>query len=191
MTIEDRVRDSLRAHAERVSASLDSWSEIERRLDPGSTQPSVRQRVLVAAVALTITAGAVLLVVRAFGSGSTRPASIAPGDTLLFSVRNSWFPDSNVFALSGGSKDVTPYLAGPTSDVDASISPDASSVAFSRDGDIFVMGLDGSGLLQVTHDERNRTIYDEYPVWSPDGTNLAFERDGRRHRIWIVGSDGS
>ena len=54
-------------------------------------------------------------------------------------------------------------------------SPDGTKLAFesSRDGDaeIYVMGPDGSGLSQVTHNEQN----DFSPAWSPDGSKIAVQ----------------
>jgi Tol biopolymer transport system component len=59
-----------------------------------------------------------------------------------------------------------------------------------RDGDweIYVMNADGTNLLQLTHN----TCADEYPVWSPDGDEIAFksDRDGD-FDIYIMNADGS
>ncbi|WP_229403200.1 DUF11 domain-containing protein [Micromonospora okii] len=59
------------------------------------------------------------------------------------------------------------------------VSPDGTRIAFeqTRDGvgswhDLFVVGVDGSGLRQVT----DGTNDNRRPTWSPDGTALAFER---------------
>jgi Tol biopolymer transport system component len=59
-----------------------------------------------------------------------------------------------------------------------------------RDGDwdIYVMNIDGSNLVQLTDDP----AADEYPVWSPDGTQIAFysDRDGNCN-IYLMNADGS
>lgn len=59
-----------------------------------------------------------------------------------------------------------------------------------RDGDweIYVMNVDGSNLAQLTHNGAN----DEYPVWSPDGSQIAFQtnRDGN-YEIYVMNADGS
>lgn len=62
-------------------------------------------------------------------------------------------------------------------------SPDGTKIAFhsNRNGDfdIFMMNADGSEQVAVTADARS----DGYPVFSPDGTELAITRD---REIWTV-----
>ena len=73
-------------------------------------------------------------------------------------------------------------------------SPNGKQIVFSsrRDGgdlDLFVMNADGSGVTQLTF---NDGIADDDPVWSPDGTHIAFHsaRDGDEE-IFVVNADGS
>jgi TolB protein len=67
-------------------------------------------------------------------------------------------------------------------------SPRGDKIAFvtARDGDseIYVMNADGSEQRKLT---RN-TVRDFYPVWSPDGRRIAFERNGQ---VWLMNADGS
>ncbi|WP_434742255.1 hypothetical protein [Micromonospora sp. SH-82] len=73
------------------------------------------------------------------------------------------------------------------------ISPDGTRIAFeqTRTGvnswrDVFVVGVDGTGLRQVTDGVGDY----RHPTWSPDGTGLAFERsDGGVPQIWRVPVD--
>lgn len=53
---------------------------------------------------------------------------------------------------------------------------------------IFSYALDGSDRQQLTHDGAN-----QYPSWSPDGTQILFSstRSGQLPRIWIMAADGS
>jgi Tol biopolymer transport system component len=67
-------------------------------------------------------------------------------------------------------------------------SPDGSRLAFWADADdlnaqIFVVNADGSGLRQITRGGENR-----WPAWSPDGTQIAFVRNGTLH---IMAADGT
>ncbi len=50
------------------------------------------------------------------------------------------------------------------------------------------MNTDGSNLVQLTHDSGSN----QYPVWSPDGTQIAFNsnRDGN-YEIYLMNADGT
>jgi Tol biopolymer transport system component len=53
------------------------------------------------------------------------------------------------------------------------ISPDASTVAFSYKGNIYLVDANGGEARQLT----SNSAYDYSPVWSPDGKTLAFASD--------------
>jgi Tol biopolymer transport system component len=61
---------------------------------------------------------------------------------------------------------------------DPAFSPDGHSLAFRRPAGIWIVGLDGSGLHQVTnkHPYRPLVFSDFGPGFSPDGKKLVFER---------------
>ncbi len=67
------------------------------------------------------------------------------------------------------------------------ISPDGSVIAFSYKGDIFTVPVKGGKATQLT----TNAAQDSYPVWSPDGRQIAFasSREGG-YDIYIMNRDG-
>ncbi len=67
------------------------------------------------------------------------------------------------------------------------ISPDGKTIAFSYKGDIFTVSSLGGTAHQLT----SNAAYDAYPVWSPDGQQIAFAsaREGSLD-VYVVGKDG-
>src|SRR5437870_7090446 len=52
---------------------------------------------------------------------------------------------------------------------------------------IYTMNPDGTGVTQVPN-----TVGGENPVWSPDGTRIAFDRsDGSDFELFVINADGS
>jgi Tol biopolymer transport system component len=65
---------------------------------------------------------------------------------------------------------VLALLAAPS---DAAFPGSNGKLAFTRTGDIYVIQADGTGLQQLT----GGPARDQRPVWSPDGSQIAFESD--------------
>lgn len=68
-----------------------------------------------------------------------------------------------------------------------SISPDGSKIAFTYQGDVFVVNSNGGNALQIT----SNTAIDYMPIWSNDGSKIAFASN--RHGnfdIFVVSNKG-
>jgi Tol biopolymer transport system component len=68
--------------------------------------------------------------------------------------------------------------------------PENGKIAFTRDSRIYTVEPDGSNLRKLT----NNTYFASKPVWSPDGTEIAFGRQGINSSdvsISIISADGS
>jgi Tol biopolymer transport system component len=80
----------------------------------------------------------------------------------------------------------TPTAPLPDSQID--IGSLSGKIVYSSEGDVFVINADGTGKTQLT----DHPSEDFDPVWSPDGTQIAF----RTHRngdedVYLMNSDGS
>ena len=67
------------------------------------------------------------------------------------------------------------------------ISPDGKTIVFSYKGDLFTVPAVGGQARQIT----TNAAYDAYPVWSPDGSRIAFSstREGS-FDIYVIDKDG-
>ncbi len=67
------------------------------------------------------------------------------------------------------------------------ISPDGAKIAFTFKGDIFTVPVSGGDARQIT----SNSAYDSSPVWSPDGTKIAFSSDRcGTDDVYIVDANG-
>jgi TolB protein len=71
------------------------------------------------------------------------------------------------------------------------VSPDGKLVVLAAAGpreDLYLVGADGSGFVQLTDDEAR----DRGPRFSPDGERIAFYSNrGGRYSLWLINRDGS
>jgi Tol biopolymer transport system component len=67
-------------------------------------------------------------------------------------------------------------------------------ILFARDGSIFAMNADGTGVTQLTVPDLASSISDRSPAWSPDGKRVAFVRCGLSSDdcdIYVMNADGT
>lgn len=104
------------------------------------------------------------------------------------STRIAFEKDGDIFLapVDGG---VLQLTNGPSFDGGPSLSPDRSRVVFNRSeggvDHVYVVRSDGSGLTRLT-DAGGGFVWTQ--AWSPDGSRIAFSRNGAIH---IMNADGS
>lgn len=70
---------------------------------------------------------------------------------------------------------------------DVKISPDGAKIAFTYKGDIYTVDYTGGEAVRLTSDD----AYESHPVWSPDGSRIAFasDRNGGKD-VYVVPTSG-
>lgn len=106
----------------------------------------------------------------------------------------------NLWAVDADGANPTQLLAGFTVNA-ASFSPDGTKLVFASNAyadadhpfepmEIYTANADGSGLTRLT----DNRVYDQHPVWSPDGTQIAFMRSEGNTGEWnlyVMNADGT
>jgi len=126
------------------------------------------------------------------GSLNLYPSWSSDNSKLAFLSQRTGQWEINIYSYTYGSRLTFPIFKTFTNT--PSISPDGEHIAFSMrtsrgDIDLFISGLDGSDLRNIT----NNPAIDTSPTWSPSGRQIAFVsgRDGKGGQIYICDSDGA
>ena len=138
-----------------------------------------------------VTAGVLSLLLAACGGGGgegdgeTSAAALGQGGS-----RGGKAPTApvEVNTLAGPTTDITVELREGTN-MAAAPSPDGQRIVFSAQGALWILPITGGKATRITP----WTVEPTAPVWSPDGSTIAFQNytlDGNYH-IWTIEPDGS
>jgi len=112
------------------------------------------------------------------GTDDRQPNWSPNDDCILFQRRAPASDDWNLYTLTPDGSDIRPVTSAPSSDTDASWSPDGRWIVYSSDygglpmPNVFVVSAEGGTPIRVTHED---AYEDGAPSWSPDGKRIVFE----------------
>ncbi len=134
-----------------------------------------------------------LYVMNADGSGQRKiaggwNAAWSPdGSRIAFGLGNGHGAD--LWTIHPDGTGLTQLTQSPKWDELPTWSPDGTRIAFLREGAIYTVNVDGTGLADVAD---IKGVDPFQPQWSPDGTQLAFEaNNGHDYDIYVVNADGT
>lgn len=128
------------------------------------------------------------------GMDDRQPNWSPTGNRILFQRRKPGSEDWDIYTMTPDGTDIRLVADQPSSDTDASWSPDGRFIVYSSDygglpvPNIFIIPAKGGDPLRVTFSDDNE---DGAPSWSPDGHWLIFEshlgEDGDMpSRLWLI-----
>jgi TolB protein len=107
-------------------------------------------------------------------TGARHP-SLPPGVTGLLAFSKVTNATATIMVAAPDGTGMRTLISAPVQDVQPAWSPDGSRIAWATRNGIWIANADGSGVITLTEDGRDRD-----PAWSPDGTSIVFasSRDG-------------
>jgi Tol biopolymer transport system component len=145
-----------------------------------------------------------LYVVASDGSHEVRVAS-AP----IVRGRPAWSPDGtrlavtvvqdgkyDIYVARSDGSDLSPLTRDGTGGFSLAWSPDGSQIVFEKADGIYSVWVSDGRQAELTPEPTVRNPITMEPLWSPDGTHIAFvsQRDGgdaERQELYVMNSDGS
>ena len=129
------------------------------------------------------------------GAGYEAPAISRDGRRIAYAQYNNG--TRGIYLMNADGTDRSLLISRSLFDGEPAWSPDGSQIAFRSlnpgpygdYGRIFVINVDGTGLRQVSPETDPATYsFDGSPSWSPDGSKIAYDRNGQTA---IINADGT
>jgi Tol biopolymer transport system component len=131
----------------------------------------------------------ILCVLVVLGAVAAQTAGGASNATrwIVFSAFPSGVPPAQLFRIQTDGEGLQQITKGKSPATEPAFAPNGKRITFARLGSgIFVMNLDGSGVRRLTSG-----VQDIFPVWSPDGTRIAFLRQFKAEwRLFVMKASG-
>jgi len=125
------------------------------------------------------------------------PSPSPDGTRIAFVIADGGSSTGDIFVVNRDGSGLVQITFALELDDQPAWSPDGSRIAFrsfrtGREGDIWLMGADGSDPVNLTPDPLPGVWDERCPAWSPDGARLAFASNaGGNVDLWTMRADGS
>jgi dipeptidyl aminopeptidase/acylaminoacyl peptidase len=169
---------------ERVARSFPPDAGIVERVYRRRDRKRRNQRIVAATLALVLAGVGIGGLLVTFGRSDSLPADRERIGRRVSITRYS-VEGFTLMSLEG--QDLGPVPGLPRGARDVSVSRDGRMIAFSDDGAIYAIGVDGSGLRKIAEP---RHYLATAPSWSPDGSRIAFWGGAGAHLV-TVRADGT
>ena len=168
----NETRDLLERVGERFAFPDEAFERLERRRD----RKRRNQRIAAGAVGIAVFVAAIWIIVTGGPFDRTQPAVTGPTVPPAPGVPEvDYVIDLNTGVMTPLPEAITRSLGVPLFEHHYAVSPDGSQLAYvgtdEDEAQIFIAGIDGTSVRQMTHEPNGAWS----PAWSPDGTRIAYE----------------
>jgi Tol biopolymer transport system component len=172
---EREIRERLNDSASSFRFGFENSERVVRRIKA--------RLLLTRALAAMLTVGAIVVVATLVTEQESQvapppqpPAGPGPTETVPLAPDGDYIIELNTGEMSPLPEAIIRSLGGPVFATEYAVSPDGSRLAYvgpgeNESGQIFIAGIDGTGVRQVTHDPG---LVAGWLAWSPDGTTIAY-----------------